>query len=52
MRLTNRIGLDPTAIGSSLIPRAVRMRMNELGLVDVDSYTSLPAAAPRSNSRP
>ncbi len=39
--LTNRIGLDPSAIGSTLIPRAVRIRMNELGLVDVDSYTSL-----------
>ncbi len=39
--LTNRIGLDPAAVGSSLIPRAVRIRMNELGMVDVDSYTSL-----------
>jgi len=39
--LTNRIGLDPSAVGSTLMPRAVRIRMNELGLVDVDSYTSL-----------
>jgi len=39
--LTSRIGLDPAALGSSLIPRAVRIRMNELGLVDVSSYTSL-----------
>jgi len=39
--LTNRIGLDPATVGSTLIPRAVRIRMNELGLVDVDSYTSL-----------
>ncbi len=39
--LTNRIGLDPAAVGSTLISRAVRIRMNELGLGDVDSYTSL-----------
>ncbi len=39
--LASRIGLDPAAIGSTLIPRAVRIRMNELGLVDVGSYASL-----------
>ena len=39
--LTNRIGLDPAAVGSTLISRAVRIRMNELGLGDVDSYTAL-----------
>jgi chemotaxis protein methyltransferase WspC len=39
--LTRRIGLDPAAVGSALIPRAVRIRMNELGLNDLDSYTSL-----------
>ncbi len=39
--LANRIGLDPAAVGSTLIPRAVRIRMNELGLVDVGSYISL-----------
>lgn len=39
--LTDRIGLDPAVVGSALIPRAVKIRMNELGLGDVDSYTSL-----------
>ena len=39
--LTNRIGLDPAAVGSTLLARAVRIRMNELGLGDVDSYTAL-----------
>ena len=39
--LTNRIGLDPAAVGSALIPRAVKIRMNELGLGDVDSYSAL-----------
>jgi chemotaxis protein methyltransferase WspC len=39
--ITGRIGLDPAAVGSSLIPRAVRIRMRELGLHDLDAYTAL-----------
>ena len=39
--LGDRIGLDPVAVGPSVIPRAVRARMNELGLADVDCYSSL-----------
>ncbi len=39
--LGDRIGLDPVAVGPSVIPRAVRARMNELGLADVDRYSSL-----------
>ena len=39
--LANRIGLDPAAVGPTVIPRAVRGRMSELGLADLDSYVSL-----------
>ncbi len=39
--LASRIGLDAATIGSSVIPRAVKSRMNELGLFDVNGYTSL-----------
>jgi chemotaxis protein methyltransferase WspC len=40
-RLTARIGLDPAAVASSLIPRAVRLRMTELGLGHLSDYESL-----------
>jgi chemotaxis protein methyltransferase WspC len=36
--LTSRIGLDPVSVGSSLIQRAARRRMKELGLEDVRAY--------------
>ena len=39
--LTARIGLDPAAVASSLIPRAVRLRMIELGLGHLSDYESL-----------
>ena len=39
--LTARIGLDPAAVASSLIPRAVRLRMIELGLGHLGDYESL-----------
>jgi chemotaxis protein methyltransferase WspC len=39
--LTARIGLDPAAVASSLIPRAVRLRMIELGLGHLRDYESL-----------
>jgi chemotaxis protein methyltransferase WspC len=39
--LTARIGLDPAAVASSLIPRAVRLRMIQLGLGHMSDYESL-----------
>jgi len=39
--LSERIGLNPEAVGSTLIPRAVKLRMIELGLRDVDGYAAL-----------
>ena len=39
--LADRTGLDPGAVGSSLIPRAVRLRMIELGLRTTGEYASL-----------
>ncbi len=39
--LTKRIGLDPATIGPALIARAVKIRMSELDLGDLDSFTSL-----------
>jgi len=39
--LSERIGLDPETVGSTLIPRAVKLRMIELGLRDVDGYAAL-----------
>jgi chemotaxis protein methyltransferase WspC len=39
--LTQRIGLDPAAVGPNLIPRAVRLRMSELGIGRVGDYESL-----------
>jgi chemotaxis protein methyltransferase WspC len=38
--LTSRIGLDPVAVGSPLILRAVTARMTELGLNDFRAYES------------
>jgi chemotaxis protein methyltransferase WspC len=39
--LTERTGLDPATIGSSLIPRAVRLRMSELKVGNVADYAAL-----------
>jgi chemotaxis protein methyltransferase WspC len=39
--LTGRLGLDPSAIGSGLIPRAVRSRMRAVGLHDLEAYAAL-----------
>ncbi|APW58811.1 CheR family methyltransferase [Paludisphaera borealis] len=39
--LTGRLGLDPSAIGSGLIPRAVRSRMKAVGLHDLEAYAAL-----------
>ena len=36
--LTSRIGLDPTSLGSQLILRAVKQRMNDLKLDDLGAY--------------
>ena len=36
--LRNRIGLDSASVGSSLIERAVRLRMRELGVSKADDY--------------
>jgi chemotaxis protein methyltransferase WspC len=44
--LTNRIGLDPAAIGSTLIRRAVKLRMSELSLAHLDTYCSLIRDSP------
>ena len=53
--LADRIGLDPAAVGSTLIPRAVKLRMMELGLDDAGDYVSLLAGsrdrAPGSDRR-
>ncbi len=37
--LAKRIGLDPVSVGSQLIVRAARLRMKELGLADLATYT-------------
>jgi chemotaxis protein methyltransferase WspC len=39
--LRHRIGLDPAAIGATMIRRAVELRMNELGLADLETYSFL-----------
>lgn len=39
--LAERIGLDPGTVGTSLIPRAVRLRMAELGLGTTGEYAAL-----------
>ena len=36
--LTDRIGLDPTSVGSQLILRAVKQRMRDLKLDDLAAY--------------
>jgi chemotaxis protein methyltransferase WspC len=36
--LTKRIGLDPETVGTSLIPRAIRLRMIDRGLAHVSDY--------------
>ena len=38
--LAERIGLAPESVGSNLIPRAVELRMGELGLESLDDYVS------------
>jgi chemotaxis protein methyltransferase WspC len=40
-KLADAIGLDPEAVGANLIPRAVKLRMIELGLSDVRAYAAL-----------
>lgn len=39
--LRRHIGLDPASIGSSIIERAVRLRMQQHGLAEPDSYRGL-----------
>src|SRR4051812_19922138 len=39
--LAERTGLDPGTVGSNLIPRAVKLRMIELGLRSIGDYESL-----------
>ena len=39
--LTGCIGLDPKTVGTTLIPRAVKLRMDDLGVSDVNDYVRL-----------
>jgi chemotaxis protein methyltransferase WspC len=41
--LTDWIGLDPGSVGANLIPRAVKLRMLELRVADVQDYAALLA---------
>jgi chemotaxis protein methyltransferase WspC len=40
-KLAEWIGLNPGTVGSTLIARAVKLRMNELRLAEVEAYASL-----------
>ena len=39
--LAERIGLDPDSVGSQLIARAVKRRMDELHILDLNTYEQL-----------
>ena len=49
--LAERIGLTPESVGSNLIPRAVELRMGELGLESLDDYVVRLAGLRRRSSR-
>jgi chemotaxis protein methyltransferase WspC len=44
-RLSRRIGLDPASISPGLVARAVRSRMAERGLNDLEAYAQLAASS-------
>ena len=45
--LKSRIGLDAESVGRSVIERAVRQRMNQLGQDDLESYWTTLGGSPR-----
>jgi len=43
--LTNRLGLNSSAIGAGRVPRAARARMKAVGLDDLEAYSELAAGS-------